>query len=390
MEAFNTPNGLTASLDFVRFTVHNDSLTVPDVIKYFGYQETDFATLDRGANGYKSQIVATTCKGLAILSDGSTDMGIHVCVSGGAMHDFLTHFMSQYGLETLEETIPSLCEAVFSMDGKFTRVDLALDDIGGNYWSPMAMQTILDKGICTSKWRSWNVDSRKNFDGELLPGHTVYMGNRKSSLFLRIYDKQAEQNQGKKEGSAGWISDSWTRWELEIKDDYANRSAEAFLDGETVPSLLIGLLRNYFSIRVRGKGKNKSRWAIDPEWERFCADVEKATLYQKPLEKSVEEKLDYARATYGRTMAVLVCSLGNKAVKRIVVDGITRLKQSDILAIRSFVDRTGTELNKEFLVQYGLGFLADSISESADPCDGDEWMSVPEDFDLFSVLEEML
>ena len=113
-----------------------------------GYSHTDFQRMPRGAQGYKSMF-RQSLYGVSILFDGKKDMGIHVNIPGKAMHDCLLHFPENIVLLLLLALLPmrliafdvSFYSSVLrdllrkiQEKGHLTRFDIAIDDIGANYY----------------------------------------------------------------------------------------------------------------------------------------------------------------------------------------------------------------------------------------------------------------
>ena len=146
-------NSLKVSIDWIAFT--STIITeVSEMISFLGYASEDFVLLPRGANGYKKMHRLESAP-VTILSDGNEDMGIHVVISGTAIPDLLEHFRASITGDT-----PFAAEAVTLSDfdnsimteflqqvrrfGWLTRFDLAVDDLGAQYFTLDDVEGFLD------------------------------------------------------------------------------------------------------------------------------------------------------------------------------------------------------------------------------------------------------
>ena len=196
-------NSLSVSIDWIAFT---STLipTVSEMIGFLGYPESSFLQLAKGANGYKRMHRLDSFP-VTILSDGNEDMGIHVVISGTAIPDLLEHFRASITGDT-----PFAAEAVTLSDfdnsimteflqqvrrfGWLTRFDLAVDDLGAQYFTLDDVKGFLDRQEVVSRFRVYKNVLEATFANEK-KGHTIYFGSRRSEVMLRVYDKQLEQNQ---------------------------------------------------------------------------------------------------------------------------------------------------------------------------------------------------
>lgn len=117
--------------------------------------------------------------------------------------------------------IGALLAFVVNNAGRFTRLDVAIDILDNAAANSETLARAAESGHMTTHARTWSV-LRGVRDG--IQGTTLYIGNRQSDKFLRVYNKAAEQG----------IDALWTRIELECKGDYARalgpRLAEEGMD----------------------------------------------------------------------------------------------------------------------------------------------------------------
>lgn len=311
----NLENSLRVSCDWLRFTVTDKSYTVDKVINLLGFSKTDFTELEKGASGYKSQMKLDGYP-VFILYNGREDMGIHVSVSGTAIAEVIKHFYESLVVDTPFGRVPlvtSLDNATYFIEfllkvrsiGQFSRIDLAVDDIGCKYFSMENLEDLVTQNKVVSKFRS--CDPRKPFNlstGEVL-GYTLNFGSRRSDIFMRVYDKKLEQNAKLEAKGEPLINYEWVRWELELKDDRANEVIDKLISQQNIGHITIGVLSNYFRI-INLDDSNRSRCSINPIWDKFISDIAPLSLYVQQVAKTLDEKKEWVRRQVMPTIAGII------------------------------------------------------------------------------------
>lgn len=176
-------------------------------------------------------------------------------------------------IENLHESVNQLISSI-GVEGEFekriSRLDLAIDlfnfsmkDIKLDHWK--------NGWVGRSKLSASFNNSRS---GDL---ETINIGKRSSPVFLRVYDKVA---QATKEGDIAYWFDVWgknieqvTRVEWEIKPNKGGFiELEKFddLDSFRIRQLLNYLLSWGKLCLPDENNLNKTRWLLDPIWERIC------------------------------------------------------------------------------------------------------------------------
>lgn len=309
-------NNLNVSVDYIAFTV-TAPLSVVDVINFMGFSSNEFVDMPKGANGYKKQKRCHS-NGISILFDGSSDMGIHVNVSGQGILSLLDSFRKKHSVpnpfNNMESVAPlqEYLVGYFFQEvlkiGQFTRIDIAVDDYGMNYYSPDEVFTLYQKNRIVSKWRSIRRNDSFNAPGTC-SGYTLYFGSRESSLMLRIYDKKLEQNKNKNIDDESYIDFDWIRWELEFKSERANELAQQLIDGMSLGCVAVGVLHYYLRI-IQLDDSNKSRCSNDEKWDRFIADIKKLRLCNHKVNKTIYDKASWIENQAGPTLGMLLALSG--------------------------------------------------------------------------------
>lgn len=311
-------NGLTVSCDWIAFTIQEGKTTTfPTVVELLGFQQEDFIKAKTGRFGYKSRYVLNTGGHMEVLCNGcNEDMGIHVIVPGGAVSDLLTAWKEKRKMETpfgeegmeveeLDYTVLLDLLNVLSFKVKFTRIDLAIDNIGDLYYSCDEVYRKLEDKLFTSRFRSYSRTApAKLKDGEK-EGDTINLGKRSSDILLRIYDKRLEQ----KARHGIEFPEPWVRWELELKNDRANVAVKKILECKDLSFVSLGILNNYLRLtKINAEGKE----IIDPKWDAFINQKQRIRLYVPSSPKTIKDLEIWVDKQVGAAIAAIIVSYGEK------------------------------------------------------------------------------
>ena len=286
-------NGLHLSIDWLSWTL-TTTQSVDDAILMMGFDAKDFKAQPQGLNGYSSQLRHVS-HSISIQYNGNENMGVHVDVSGSAVHALLTQFyesnlvdtvFGSVGFETdsFESTVLREFMKCIKEYGHITRLDLAVDDIGTNYYSLPELHDLFAADLYVSRFRSW----KEVREYGKYSGHTIYFGSRTSSIMLRIYDKQAEQNKKLLFSDMPPLEYTWVRWELELKRERAQQVLELILKGEDIAYLTMGILANYLRM-INDDNERKCRCTVSEKWESFINNIGRISLYCSKQEKTIDE-----------------------------------------------------------------------------------------------------
>ena len=299
-------NGLVAVIDWLSFTdVANADIFTS--LSELGFMRDEFMESDKGAFGYKKMLLHKGST-IRVLYDGNDGMGIHYDCSGSSIKELFLHYQENLMQETpfgpgIEMDLSVLKELFMHIRnvGHVTRLDLAIDDKNEPYFMLPELQLILEMQRFVSKFRSWRLVKDSTTSGDLV-GATLYLGSRQSDIMLRIYDKQLEQiAKGVKDADAV----PWIRWELELKNEYANTVLTDFLNGSDVGSLCFGILSTYFRIIIFDDS-NKSRCSIDEKWESFLGEVSHIQLFVMQEPPTLLDKQEWVIKQVAPTITGLI------------------------------------------------------------------------------------
>jgi phage replication initiation protein len=278
-------------IDYVRFTI-KEGCTVDFICGRIGgnQQEAEWIGLP-GASGYRLR----RCLGgyVNVFYDGAPDQGVHVEISGKGCRDI----EAWHGLKT--EADWQRWVAGWLQDGaRFTRFDVAFDDIGPN--------GVLDMGVIKQAWDDGNVTSRckkarflhekaAGCGGELL-SDTINFGSRSSGLSATVYNKAKEQLQ-----EAG---SHWLRVEMRgIGNKQGHALVKAFVAGGFA-RMAVALL-SHLDFKEPGADSNKSRWETAAWWSAFIGSVEKAPLFGARVVRTVAQVREWVEKQVAPSLAVL-------------------------------------------------------------------------------------
>ena len=299
------PNGLTCVVDWLSFTdVSNSDLVAS--LSEFGFSPDEFIEAEKGASGYKKMLLHKGST-LRVLYDGNENMGYHYDFSGSSIRELYSHFTNYMMEDTpfgpgLDMDLNILRELLsrIKLLGHVTRLDLAIDD-KKPYFTLLELQQILEEQRFISKFRTWQLVKDCTTTNELI-GATIYLGSRRSDIMLRVYDKQLEQIA---KGVEGADRQPWVRWELELKNEYANIALVDLLSGVDVGSLVFGILSNYFRIIVFDDNR-KSRCTSDVKWQLFIEEVSKITLFVMQEPPTLLDKKEWVLKQVAPTITGLI------------------------------------------------------------------------------------
>lgn len=309
-------NKLYARVDWLEFTVtdYRSELSVIDNVAYYlefvGLPFDLFNPTGKGGMGYRSTM-RHVYENIFVFYDGSSeDMGIHIRISGSSVSYVLNSLILGSKCDTpfgvgydignecdIENVLPLFIKRVLDI-GHFTRIDLAIDDVGAQYFKVNDVYNLVNAGCVVSKFKKWQNVKGNSFTSECF-GHTLYMGSRESDVFLRIYEKGLEQD----------IPIDWIRWELEIKHKKADVVALQLLENKNFGSVAMGILKSYVHI-VNLDNVRRTRCSENETWSAFVSDVETLRLTLPEKEKSYEDKINWIEKQCLPTLAGIIYAKG--------------------------------------------------------------------------------
>lgn len=328
----STNAGLTASIDWLEFTIIGMSLTeVTEDVLAIG--EGDFSPLAKGRFGYRSQ--AKWSDGNIFLmfnrlneGEGEVDaMGVHVMITGSGCRQYeVAHELRKllFFLTILDKQV------------NFSRIDLAIDDFRDQLINFDRIHDAALARLFTSRWSKWDeLNSRQSASGDFI-GRTMYFGSQASDIFCRIYDKGLERKANDEEHAH---PEHWTRLELVYRKERATKIVGYMVARQmAVGTALRGTLNTYIRFLTPSHDTNKSRWPSADWWETLLAGVDKLQLTIKKEKRSIDDMAAWVDRQIGPTLtAIIKAKQGDMGwLHEIIVSSAPRLSQRHFDAIAQY------------------------------------------------------
>lgn len=301
-------------LDWVAFTLKCDDPY--QVLPLLDLSPSLFSEFPFGFSGYRKSL---RFGNISVYYEGRDGMGCHVEVSGQGCRQYEGQFQ--------ESPWKDVFGAVLSTGGKFTRLDLAIDNVDGAL-SLERISAALEAQEVRTLFGEWRRIVKGGFrDGERVTGETIYLGSSKSHVMFRIYNKAQESG----------INGQWIRFEIQLRDKRAQEAARLFAAQGDVGMLATGIINNYFAI-INSDDTNVSRCTLQAWWAAWLESTEKIRLGTEKAVKSVSDTMEFIKRQYAPSLAMINQHLGKKGfaefVQETVEDGHNRMsaKHEQMLA----------------------------------------------------------
>lgn len=250
-------------VDWLSFTSKIDSdfsifevLGLSDIKKYF--------QIIYGFQGYRQRLYF---EGISIHFGHSKNEGVWVEMSGQGCRTFET-----YSKVPFVELFKVIIYNQENEDYHVTRLDVAFDDFHKVIPLKKLSNQILDEHF-VSKFEPKSITAR------IHPGRkgiTCDIGSDSSNLKFRVYDKAYERGYFEEIEKNGF---SWTRWEIQLRDDRAYNFMKLSLDSD-VGQIFRDVVYKYFRVvDVNKSDSNKRRWNTSKWFLKFIGDVEDISLF---------------------------------------------------------------------------------------------------------------
>lgn len=304
----------TLTIDWLAFTLPDAPAN--EVMKVIG---GEWSRGKAGFRGYPlSWILPDPSRGVGLLGTGAPrrPREVHVDLSAG--------IVSCWDLAKVR----AILQWIFKQQGRFTRLDCALDDRQPLVPLPLIIQAA-DVGQCISRADRVQIIRSFSLHKGTTSGETIYFGSPQSETLLRVYDKRLELlAKGQPHAETFGI-----RWELEFKQDRADLCGHCLLDLDEADwlKLLIGLLRSYVDFRDTtrdAEDEERARAPRLPWYESLTMGFKAARLtlaHEEPDEARVKNWITRSVAP----MLAALCALpeGQTWMDSAIVEGADRWKQ---------------------------------------------------------------
>jgi Putative phage replication protein RstA len=278
------PTGVI-NIDYVAFTLR-DYTRPDDIMSLLGLE---FEELGYGMRRYRRSARGVGHAGLVLWDGAEQNMGVHVVLSGEVLR--LIECMEDFpGWEKLIDTWRAI-------GATFTRLDIALDDLGGSIsWESVRDAFVSGHVSCRAHAGSLKVHQTRHGDGWL---STLTVGSRQSERFLRCYEKCMAK---------GDAFDG-LRFELECKQKYAEAAATALIDHGW--AALAGMVAAFVTFTDReSSDATKSRRPAAAWWRDFVGSLRHVVDVASVTTACIQRRYSHLKKQYAQTFHVLTSLLG--------------------------------------------------------------------------------
>ena len=304
----------------------------------FGIKKEDINFENKGLFCYK---YTYSYKNIKIFTSDNEEYGYHIYLTGQACRDFedITYSSNRH------TSWLSLFEKAKRYDSNFTRLDIAIDDFSGEYFTLDDLMDYVNDGAVKTRFKEVTDFKKIIIDDSKVTGRTLWFGSRASLLQVVFYDKLLERE------SQNYIVDNdikfWLRCEMRFRTDRANEIVDKYInDTNDFSNVIKGVLDYYVSfLEYNASDSNKRRWKRAEFWNRYLDNVEKSRLTSIPIETSIVRKKAWIDNTVSRSeFAVLLSSLDNLSLDdktsnyfyELLKSGYARLEEKDLTMINDY------------------------------------------------------
>jgi len=246
-------NGLSIKIDYLSIVF--DSIGARELIQRILGLPFEFFKRQDARVRHRAYTSLYQCGSIKVFADViPTDtnpfgLGSYLVLSGKGCDDYQDCFSMQgTRSDTYGDFFRKCCQLLGKSAFHLTRLDIAIDDKNDvPYFTIEQIKKKCLKEEFISKSRSYRFTESSFVDGT---AKTVYIGDRKSNLSYRFYDKDKERC-GKYDIPFEEM-ESWKRTELQLRDEVAHQIAMLFSESpEDMGKLVFDLLGSSLRFRTR-------------------------------------------------------------------------------------------------------------------------------------------
>lgn len=243
-----------------------------------------------------------------------------------------------------------LISYILEIEGKISRIDLALDVFDDSSPTVNVLQDYIKRGQLSCKAQKFvEINSGRVLDGKLV-GFTIYIGA--SPQILRIYDKKQERRD-----NVGEIVnvEKWVRWELELTGKKAMLVAYKISSGKPFNSIIKGILSAHYCFKTKPKNhsdlNNKDRLSNMRWWDKFIGEIEKIPLNVKREKMTLQKKKKWVEENTAKSISMIYevfeSMYGKEYAELYLKELIENGKQKINVADKTLIDQRILELMNE-------------------------------------------
>lgn len=277
------------SIDWIEITLFTDNVDL--ALEWFEFNEYDFEEWN-GKYGYKRMLHHKE-ENVYFLFDGGVNMNVHVSIAGHSIMWMMEHLYKA-------KDVDILFIKFLLLKGRFTRLDLACDDVDKLHFTIPKIKALLHKGAYVGRFRQFTeIDSYED-SGQNLKGETIYCGQRISEMMLRIYNKQLEHDEKLPDEPKDPVKR--IRWELEIKHNSADAAARLVDKMNDLSMAYHALLTGYIRF-IELDNSRKSRCSVLKAWLDFTDEIPAARIVGSKKILNIDQKKRWMWKSLARSVA---------------------------------------------------------------------------------------
>lgn len=325
---------LVGLIDWVQCSLpidHFNEMLALDLLYYHFDLPRDPESWERNRlklRGYKQSI---SYHNIAIFYDSADEKnGIILSFSGQGCRQAELLFRPGHSWSTF-------IQSIFDASGRFTRIDLAIDDFYGYFEIPYLIEKF-HRGELISRFNEFEPKSKFDREGNS-KGWTFAYGSMRSRTYIYMYEKNKEQG----------VDYFWNRTEIRLKDENADTIAAIISDfgdeSARIGMYAMGIINNYISYRIKTSDSNKSRWPVDPVWQKYLNDIPKLRI-SKPLPDACIERTEaWLQRQVSKSIAKMYYAMMDEQnptrfdwFRKLFVEGASKLTDEDWRQINRYRD----------------------------------------------------
>jgi len=283
-------------LDWMSFTIWGK--TVQDVAEdVVNLPAEDFLHTELYTRGFRDSYDFSQCRGITIATNGLPEQGIHVNITGQGC----AYLFSQISPERFVSN-------VLEHHGRFSRVDLALDDYDSIWYTVPQLIKYLKKDELICRWKTYTIHQGGSINSKQNQQEALYLGSAKSDFCLKIYNKTLEQKQKISDAELLHdLPDKWTRWEFCCRGKQAHKLMETIQAHDyKLGKVFAGVLSENMRICKESTDRNKWRRPARAKWQQFIGAVEPICLRVERPKTTIERKKEWLRNQVGPSLAAVL------------------------------------------------------------------------------------
>lgn len=329
-----TKTPMRALVDWVSVTFKSER-KISNLVSVLGMNFDDFHEQKNGNGFYRKSVRFGSIVIFYDSADG--EGGVHLNMSGKACREY--EFLSPYKESPLG-VWPHLFSLFAMMDGKYTRLDLAVDTFNKEMMTTTVWRYLQKKNVTSQfrKVRRMTAHQIKDFESQ---GDTIYFGSGSSNIQIRIYDKKAEREAKSKDGKEIEVTvDNWVRTEVQLRDEHACMAVLHMLSGRPVGNLVKGIMKNYVQFRKKTGDSNLSRRPLASWYLKYLNDVEQLSLTPIAQDYTVERVKDWVDKTVSPSIAMLLTAMDitdpHELIREVLSSSTGRINNKKIDAVNTY------------------------------------------------------